>query len=86
LRVTPRILWIILFIASGACLLQLQTRYFRGWHSAFNIQGPGGSVGYFLGRTFLLTAMGKVGSFRSSYRCIRDQFDSDDGIASDSSR
>jgi S-DNA-T family DNA segregation ATPase FtsK/SpoIIIE len=63
LRVTPRILWIILFIASGACLLQLQTRYFRGWHSAFNIQGPGGSVGYFLGRTFLLTAMGKVGSF-----------------------
>ena len=63
LRVTPRLLWIILFIASGACLLQLQTRYFRGWHSAFNIQGPGGSVGYFLGKTFLLNAMGRVGSF-----------------------
>jgi S-DNA-T family DNA segregation ATPase FtsK/SpoIIIE len=63
LRVTHRILWIILFIASGACLLQLQTRYFRTWHSQFNIQGPGGAVGYFLGKTFLLSAMGKVGSF-----------------------
>ena len=63
LRVTPRLLWIILFIASGACLLQLQTRFFRGWHSAFNIQGPGGSLGYFLGKTFLLNAMGRVGSF-----------------------
>ncbi len=63
LRVTPRVLWIVLFIASGACLLQLQTRYLRGWHSAFNIQGPGGSIGYFLGKAFLLGAMGKVGSF-----------------------
>ena len=62
LRVTHRILWIILFIASGACLLQLQTRYFRTWHSQFNIQGPGGALGYFLGKTFLLSAMGKVGS------------------------
>ena len=63
LRIVPRVVWIVLFIVSGACLLQLQTRYFRGWHSAFNIQGPGGAVGYFLGRTFLLNAMGKVGSF-----------------------
>ncbi len=63
LRIVPRLLWIILFIASGACLLQLQTRYLRGWHSAFNIQGPGGSIGYLLGKTFLLSAMGKVGSF-----------------------
>ena len=62
LRVSRRIAWIILFLISGACLLQLQTRYFRGWHAAFNIQGPGGSVGYFLGKTFLLVAMGKVGS------------------------
>ena len=62
LRVTPRIVWIVLFIASGACLLQLQTRYFRGWRLAFNIQGPGGWAGYFLGKTVLLNAMGKVGS------------------------
>ena len=62
LRVTPRIVWIVLFIASGACLLQLQTHYFRGWRLAFNIQGPGGWAGYFLGKTVLLNAMGKVGS------------------------
>ena len=62
LRVTPRIPWIVLFIGSGACLLQLQTGHFRGWHLAFNIRGPGGSMGYFLGKTLLLNSMGKVGS------------------------
>ena len=62
LRVAPRIVWIVLFIASGACLLQLQTHYFRGWRLAFNIQGPGGWAGYFLGKTVLLTSMGRVGS------------------------
>src|SRR5438094_1302289 len=46
LRVTRRITWIILFIASGACLLHLQPYHLRGWHSAFNIQGPGGWIGY----------------------------------------
>ena len=33
LRVTPRIAWIVLFIASGACLLQLQTQHLQGWKS-----------------------------------------------------
>jgi DNA segregation ATPase FtsK/SpoIIIE, S-DNA-T family len=42
--------------------LQLQTHYFRGWRLAFNIQGPGGWAGYFLGKTVLLNSMGKVGS------------------------
>src|SRR5437867_2241483 len=46
LRVTRRITWIILFIASGACLLHLQPYHLRGWHSAFNIQGSGGWIGY----------------------------------------
>src|SRR5246127_4853694 len=63
LRVTPRIPWIILFIASGACLLQLQTQHLQGWRRAFNIQGPGGWAGYFFGKTLLLTSMGKIGSF-----------------------
>src|SRR5438105_4795810 len=62
LRVTRRITWIILFIASGACLLHLQPYHLRGWHSAFNIQGPGGWVGYgFAG--LLRNALGEVGSF-----------------------
>src|SRR6266853_4859285 len=46
LRVTRRITWIILFIASGACLLHLQPYHLRGWRAAFNILGPGGWVGY----------------------------------------
>ena len=62
LRVSSRIIWIALLIISGACLLQLQTRHLIGWKNAFNIPGPGGWVGYFLGRTILLTSMGKVGS------------------------
>jgi DNA segregation ATPase FtsK/SpoIIIE, S-DNA-T family len=62
LRVSSRIVWISLLIVSGACLLQLQTRHLIGWKSAFNIPGPGGWIGYFLGRTILLSSMGKVGS------------------------
>ena len=62
LRVTPRILWIVLFIASGACLLQLQTRHLQDWRGAFNIMGPGGWVGYSLGKKLLQTWMGGVGS------------------------
>lgn len=62
LRLIARLPWIILFIASGACLLQLQTSHFRGWRLAFNIQGPGGWVGYVFGKTLLLTSMGKIGS------------------------
>src|SRR5882724_6346187 len=63
LRMTPRIVWIVLFIASGACLLQLQSSHLQGWKAAFNIQGPGGWVGFFLGKELLLNFMGKVGSF-----------------------
>ena len=62
LRLIVRLPWIILFIASGACLLQLQTSHLRGWRLAFNIQGPGGWVGYVVGKTLLLTSMGKIGS------------------------
>ena len=62
LRVTPRIGWIALFIVSGACLLQLQTQHLQGWRALFNIQGPGGWLGYFIGKKMLLTWMGGVGS------------------------
>jgi len=62
LRLIVRLPWIVLFIASGACLLQLQTSHLRGWRLAFNIQGPGGWVGYVVGKTLLLTSMGKIGS------------------------
>ena len=63
LRVSKRLPWIALFLISGACLLQLQTIHFRGWAKHFNIAGPGGWFGFFLGKTILLGSMGKVGSF-----------------------
>jgi S-DNA-T family DNA segregation ATPase FtsK/SpoIIIE len=62
LRVTPRLGWIALFLVSGACLLQLQTQHLQGWRALFNIQGPGGWLGYFVGKQLLLTWMGGVGS------------------------
>src|SRR6266576_866659 len=65
LRVTRRITWIILFIASGACLLHLQPYHLRGWHSAFNIQGPGGWIGYAFAdenHGLLRNALGPFGS------------------------
>ncbi len=62
LHVTRRLPWIVLFIVSGACLLQLQTQHLQGWKRAFNIPGPGGWLGFFFGKTLLLTSMGKIGS------------------------
>jgi S-DNA-T family DNA segregation ATPase FtsK/SpoIIIE len=62
LRVAPRIGWILLFVVSGACLLQLQTSHLQGWRTLFNIPGPGGWLGYFIGKKMLLTWMGGVGS------------------------
>ena len=65
LRMTPRLAWIILFIMSGACLLHVQPYHLRGWHTAFNIQGPGGWVGYRFAdehHGLLRNALGQVGS------------------------
>ena len=62
MRLAARLPWMILFVASGACLFQLQTTHLQGWKYLFNIQGPGGWVGFFFGKTLLLTSMGKVGS------------------------
>jgi DNA segregation ATPase FtsK/SpoIIIE, S-DNA-T family len=65
LRIAPRLAWIILFILSGACLLHLQPYHLRGWHAAFNIQGPGGWIGYAFAderHGLLRNALGPLGS------------------------
>jgi S-DNA-T family DNA segregation ATPase FtsK/SpoIIIE len=65
LRIAPRLAWIVLFIISGACLLHVQPYHLRGWHAAFNIQGPGGWVGYAFAderRGLLWNALGPLGS------------------------
>ena len=61
----PRLPWIILFIVSGACLLHVQPYHLRGWRGAFNIQGPGGWIGYRFAdedHGIFRNALGPVGS------------------------
>jgi S-DNA-T family DNA segregation ATPase FtsK/SpoIIIE len=65
LRVAPRLAWIVLFIISGACLLHVQPYHLQGWHAAFNIQGPGGWIGYAFAdehRGLLRNALGPLGT------------------------
>src|SRR6184192_661791 len=65
LRVMPRLAWIGLFIVSGACLLHVQPYHLRGWHAAFNIQGPAGWIGYAFAdehRGLLRNALGPLGT------------------------
>src|SRR5438094_5932184 len=65
LRVVSRLAWIGLFIISGACLLHVQPYHLRGWHAAFNIQGPGGWIGYAFvdeHRGLLRNALGPLGT------------------------
>ncbi|CAN5690700.1 DNA translocase FtsK [soil metagenome] len=62
LRVLKRAGWIAAFVISGACLLHLQTQFLRDWPQTFNIQGPGGWLGYALGGGVFERLMGSVGS------------------------
>jgi S-DNA-T family DNA segregation ATPase FtsK/SpoIIIE len=59
LNVSRRIGWIVLFIASGACLIQLQHWFLQDWKHDFKHQWPGGWVGYFFGRHVFRSWMGK---------------------------
>ncbi|MEO6847851.1 MAG: DNA translocase FtsK [Chthoniobacterales bacterium] len=47
--VRERIGWLALFVISGACLFELQHVFLQGWKAAFNIPGPGGAIGHWLG-------------------------------------
>ena len=86
LRLVARLPWTVLFIASGACLLQLQTTHLRGWRTAFNIQGPGGWVGYVFGKDVATHVDGQSRIDHSARRNLRRESDSDDRTATDSSR
>ncbi len=62
LRIRAKLLWLAVFLASGACLLSMQTSYFQDWGERFNIQTAGGWLGYILGTRFLLATFGSIGS------------------------
>jgi S-DNA-T family DNA segregation ATPase FtsK/SpoIIIE len=59
LKISRRLVWIALFIISGACLLHLQHWFLRDWRSAFQIRGPGGWVGDVIGRHLFRFLLGK---------------------------
>ena len=57
-----RLPWVVLFILSGACLAQLQPWFLQGWAHEFNNDGPGGTIGFHLGKLLLERFLGGPGS------------------------
>ncbi|MGA8660383.1 MAG: DNA translocase FtsK [Chthoniobacterales bacterium] len=61
-RILKRLPWVLLFIVSGASVMHLQTWFLHNWKKEFNILGPGGWTGYWLGGVLLQNALGRIGS------------------------
>ncbi len=57
-----RLGWIAAFIASGACLIGLQTYFLASWSELFRIPGPGGLIGDVFGTRLLKGLLGGVGA------------------------
>ncbi|MBV8143343.1 MAG: DNA translocase FtsK [Verrucomicrobia bacterium] len=60
-RILRRLPWVVVFVMSGAAVAHLQPWVLQNWRRDFNIMGPGGWTGYWLG-AFLLNMLGRVGS------------------------
>jgi DNA segregation ATPase FtsK/SpoIIIE, S-DNA-T family len=63
-RILRRLPWAALFVVSGAAVAHLQPWFLHTWKHNFNIMGPGGWAGYWLG-ALLLNMLGQVGSIIS---------------------
>jgi DNA segregation ATPase FtsK/SpoIIIE, S-DNA-T family len=61
-RISKRLLWALIFVASGASVAHLQPWFLHSWKREFNILGPGGWTGYFFGGVLFQTALGQIGS------------------------
>jgi S-DNA-T family DNA segregation ATPase FtsK/SpoIIIE len=59
---TKRLPAIGIFIVATACMADLQPWFFPDWAERFNMLGPGGWVGWYLGRQLLASLLGPVGS------------------------
>jgi DNA segregation ATPase FtsK/SpoIIIE, S-DNA-T family len=60
-RIIRRVPWALIFVISGASLVSLQPWVLKTWRHDFNIMGPGGWTGYWLGMV-LLNLLGQIGS------------------------
>jgi DNA segregation ATPase FtsK/SpoIIIE, S-DNA-T family len=60
--IRERLGWSFLFVLSGACLLQLQPWFLKGWNKAFHIEGPGGWFGKWVGERAFGGPLGEMGA------------------------
>jgi S-DNA-T family DNA segregation ATPase FtsK/SpoIIIE len=60
-RIMRRLPWALVFMVSGASLINLQPWVLTTWKHDFNIMGPGGWTGHLFG-TLLLNLLGQIGS------------------------
>jgi S-DNA-T family DNA segregation ATPase FtsK/SpoIIIE len=61
-RILTRLPWALIFVVAGAALVQLQPWFLHGWEKQFNVRGPGGELGYWVGADLLGNALGNIGS------------------------
>jgi len=61
-RILTRLPWAFIFVVAGAALVQLQPWFLHGWEKQFNVRGPGGELGYWVGADLLGNALGNIGS------------------------
>ena len=60
--IRERLGWSFLFVLSGACLLQLQPWFLKGWNKAFHIEGAGGWLGKWVGERAFGGPLGEMGA------------------------
>src|SRR6516162_7847743 len=60
-RIIRRFPWALVFMVSGASLINLQPWVLKTWKHDFNIMGPGGWIGHWFGM-LLLNLLGQIGS------------------------
>jgi DNA segregation ATPase FtsK/SpoIIIE, S-DNA-T family len=63
-RILKRLPWAAVFVISGASVAHLQPWFLHTWRHDFNIMGPGGWTGYWIG-ALLLNMLGEIGSIIS---------------------
>ncbi len=65
-RLSVRSFWVLAFVLSGACLLDLQPWFLHNWPTAMNIRshggGAGGWLGYWVGERLLRDSLGAGGA------------------------
>jgi S-DNA-T family DNA segregation ATPase FtsK/SpoIIIE len=62
IQLRTRLIWMVLCVVSGACLVQLQPWFLHSWRSQFSAHGLGGVVGVWLGVRVLRNVLGQPGA------------------------